>query len=355
MKISETEKYKVFISDRYNYVFDKTTGMFIRWGVNEHDDPQFSPYGPELVDMEIVVGDCLGKCAFCYKNNGSGKPKYMTFETFKTIFDKLPKTVTQIAFGITNIDSNPDFFRIMEYTRENGVIPNYTTHGLDITEEHARKTAEICGSVGISVVNKNKTLESIDMFHSAGVKQINIHYVLSEETYEGALQLIEDLKEYNNKVFAILFLALKKKGRGVTFHPLSDKSRYKEIYHKCIENKIGAAFDSCTAGDFLKAIQDEENFLEVSKYIESCESYGLFSSYINWEGKYFPCSFVESEKDWEDGIDVLHCNDFLKDVWYSDIVSTYRKQSIATTKECTIDGVKDCRRCLHFNELNPWR
>ena len=59
------------------------------------------------------------------------------FEEFKTIFHKVneKRVLTQIAFGIMNISTNPDFFKMMEYTKERGVIPNFTCHGIDMTKE----------------------------------------------------------------------------------------------------------------------------------------------------------------------------------------------------------------------------
>jgi hypothetical protein len=46
---------------------------------------------------------------------------------FKKVFDKLPKNLTQIAFGAdASATANPDLFRMMEYCRENGVVPNIT-------------------------------------------------------------------------------------------------------------------------------------------------------------------------------------------------------------------------------------
>ena len=53
----------------------------------------------------------------CYKCNGEdGDDTHnMTFDEFKIIFHKLPKTLTQIAFGIMDIKTNPDFFKMMEY------------------------------------------------------------------------------------------------------------------------------------------------------------------------------------------------------------------------------------------------
>ena len=169
LKIFDNRKYKVCKSSDYNFVFNKETGFFVRWGKNQKDDPQYGP-SPEILDLEISAGgDCLGKCPFCYKCNGEdGDPTHnMTFEEFKTIFDKLPPTLTQIAFGIMNITTNPDFFRMMEYAREHGVIPNYTCHGLDTTPKIAKKTVALCGAVAVSLVKKKKTFETIKMFLEA--------------------------------------------------------------------------------------------------------------------------------------------------------------------------------------------
>ena len=100
MRIVESEKAKVCQSESYNFIFNKDTGYFARWGKTKDEDPDMSPIGPEILDLEISSGgDCSGKCPFCYKCNGvNGDPTYnMTFDEFKTIFDKMPKTLTQIA------------------------------------------------------------------------------------------------------------------------------------------------------------------------------------------------------------------------------------------------------------------
>ncbi len=52
-----------------------------------------------------------------------------------------------------------------------------------------------------------------------------------------------------------------------------------------------------------------------SRSVDSCESFGIFSSYINVDGDYYPCSFCEGEKDWKEGISVLDCESFNKDIW----------------------------------------
>jgi len=87
-------------------------------------------------------------CPHCYKSN-TRDGHYMSFETFKRVFKQIPDTLTQIAFG-TDADLllNPDIWKIMEYTRKQGIIPNVTV--ADITKETAQKLANVCGAVSVS-------------------------------------------------------------------------------------------------------------------------------------------------------------------------------------------------------------
>jgi len=188
-KIQETKEMKEFRSENYNFNLNKITGEFKRWGKTLEDDPNYSPFGPEILDLEIstsvrpadehlydknrLVYDegCRGLCPWCYKNNGNYPTYNMTFAEFKIIFNKLPKTVGQIAFGILNIGTNPDFFKMMAYASANGVKPNYTAHGLDVTDEYAKRTSEICGAVAVSVYNKEKSYDAIQAFTEAGINQ----------------------------------------------------------------------------------------------------------------------------------------------------------------------------------------
>lgn len=189
MKMLENDKVKIVSSENYNYIFQKTDGRFARWGRTKEEDPSFSPFGPELLDLEISSGgDCLGRCSFCYKGNGKhGAPtKNLTLDEFKRILDGMPRTLTQIAFGIMNISTNPDFFAMMEYSRSKGVIPNYTCHGLDVTPEIAERTAKLCGAVAVSVLaDRDKAYNAVKMFTDAFLGQkVKVKRVRKEYTME---------------------------------------------------------------------------------------------------------------------------------------------------------------------------
>ncbi len=348
--ISEIDDKKYFLSENYNFIFNKDTGFFARWGKEQKDDPDYSSFGPEILDIEISKGRCSQKCRFCYKSNGSGESVNMSLDTFKLISRSFPKTVTQIAFGITDIHENVDFWAIMAHTKEIGVIPNYTTNGFGVTKEVAEKTAKLCGAVAISLYDKDQCYNAINEFTKAGMTQVNIHYMLCEETFDAAFELINDvhidsrLKGLN----AIVFLQYKPHGRGVgKFTSIQNIDKFKSLIEHANDTNVGIGFDSCSAPLYFKAINNEPNYKQLSEYAEPCES-GLFSFYMNVEGKYFPCSFTEGENDWEEGIDGNNPENFIDDIWFNPRLISWRNNLINSSKGCKCKSSSICRNCPIF-------
>jgi len=349
----KSNRIKKFESPTYQYLFDRKTGLFVRsFPNNDSIDPMYSPFGPEIADIEISVGKCAGKCQFCYKDNGTDsiKTKHMSTDTFKKLFSKLPETVCQIAFGITDINANPDFWNIMSYSRSNGVIPNYTTNGIGVDERVARSTAEICGAVAVSrSVSRDICYEAIKKYTSAKMTQVNMHFMLADETFSDAINTIYDiasdarLKDMN----AIVFLQYKPKGKNVgKFHSISSINKYEYLISLCKTLNITHGFDSCSAPLWLKSNEHESDFQRMVTQAEPCES-SLFSSYINVDGIFFPCSFSEGEKNWVEGLDVVNCKDFLKDIWFNPKTIEFRKNIIESSFGCSKCEVKRyCRSCV---------
>jgi len=352
----ETQKHKIFRSSEYNYVFKKEDGYFARWGKTKDDDPFYSPYGPEILDLEIstsvhnpedypadrLVYDagCKGNCLFCYKSNGRYPTYNMTLEEFKLLFSKLGKQLTQIAFGIMNLDTNPDFFAMAEYSRENGVIPNFTMHGLDdIDEGTAGRIKEIFGAVAVSCYNREKTYDTIKKLTDEGMSQVNIHYMLAKETYEDISRVISDIQgdPRLKKLNAIVFLSLKRKGRAVEndFHGV-DSEEYRSLVGSLLEKKINFGFDSCGANKFIASIKGTE-YEHLEQYAEPCES-SCFSAYINARGEYFPCSFCEGEGRWKQGISVLNQTSLL-DIWNAPMCFEFRELLKRTGRSCPVFNV----------------
>jgi len=337
MMIAENDIEKICRSKNYNYNFNKKTGFFARWGKTLEDDPEYAPM-PEIMDLEISQGgNCLGNCRWCYKSNGEDQPTHnMSFEEFKIIFHKIKRNLGQIAFGIMNISTNSDFFKMMRYAKEHGVIPNYTCHGLDVTYEVAKETAELCGAVAVSIVNKEKSYDAIEKFSIVNnMKQCNIHYVLCEESYDRAFEIIDDISTDTRlkNLNAVVFLQYKNRGKNPDlFHSVLNIEKYKKLINYCQEKKVNCGFDSCSANLYLETIKDSPNRKQLEMYADPCES-ELFSFYINCFGVGFPCSFVEGI---EPGLDVLHCNNFKKEIWDSEVSKKWRKKLLDNKRNCPI-------------------
>jgi len=350
--LKETDSSKVCRGEEYNFVFDKKTGDFARWGTEIEDDPLFSPIGPEILDFEISVNGCSVGCPFCYKGNVPENPINMTLDKFKIVVDKFPKTLTQIAFGITDLQTNPDFFKMMEYARSIGVIPNFTMTGIDLTDDLAKKIVELCGAVAVSAYQHIKDVgyDIIKTMTDLGLKQTNMHLMVSKQTLPFVLEVIDDIQndERLKKLNAVVFLGLKPKGRSAKQYSPLDESQFAEICALCLEKEIPFGFDSCSAPRFESYVRSSDFSNDRKQQLlcvsESCES-GLFSAYVNVNGDYFPCSFCEGEKEWEDGISIMDSKDFISDVWFHPRVTNWRKKLIQSS-------CNGCRKCLMFPEIN---
>jgi hypothetical protein len=176
LQVKEDDKFKICKSSDYNYLFDKRSGFFARFGVNEEDDPSYAP-SCEILDIEITticngvpnekydpydptgidVKNYKSPCKFCYKSNTSCG-KNMSLETFKKVIDKIKAShnlLCQCALGLdAEATANPLTFDMMKYARSVGVIPNLTV--ANITNETAQRIAEVAGACAVSrYANKN--------------------------------------------------------------------------------------------------------------------------------------------------------------------------------------------------------
>jgi MoaA/NifB/PqqE/SkfB family radical SAM enzyme len=268
----------------------------------------------------------------------------MTLDEFKKIFHKIPQNLTQIAFGIGDIDGNPELFDMFKYCRENSynlVIPNVTINGKNISKEHYDNLSKLCGAVAVSMYDKDNCYNSVFELTSRGLKQVNIHMLLSEETYDDCFQVINDklTDKRLEKLNAIVFLMLKPKGDRNTYNSIKSIEKYSKLVNYAIEKNVQIGMDSCSGPSVLKSLNNID-----TRSIEPCES-GLFSLYINAFGEAFPCSFTEGTKGWKKGINILQIEDFISDVWNSNKILKWRKTLLGSTKNCDCKFKNDCRSC----------
>lgn len=290
MRIEQGDGWKRLRSPGYNFFFNRRTGFFARWGVTQDDDPSWSPYGPEIADVEVSTGDCSSGCAWCYKSNARNGGRHMSVARFREVLAALPDTLTQVALGVTDADRHPDFIGLLRACRERGVVPNYTTAGYGLTDEIVDATREMCGAVAVSAYPHNDWRGTVRRF--APMKQVNVHLLFHSGNGDFVRRVLREAEEVEG-LNAVVLLGLKPKGRGADLRPMS-REEFSEIVSGA---RVRLGFDSCTAPKF-EAWARENGREDQLVFSERCES-SLFSIYVDVEGRAWPCSFGEGHPDLE--------------------------------------------------------
>lgn len=321
-------------SEKYNYVADMEKGSRVSWGETVNREPEFNPFGPEVVDMEITSA-CTGPagtpCVFCYKGNVA-KGKNMSFDTFVKVFHALPRTVTNISFGTDgNLTANPDLWKMLEYCRintYNHVAPTVTV--ANITKEDAIKLAMYCNTVSVSrYANKDWCYDSVK--HLLDAKNelqrnnmiVTITVMVAKENYDLIFETIEDLHNdwRLHGLHSFHFMFLKTSGRGHNYTDMSTQ-QFRFLMEKYLAvTKNGHFFDRCSSAIMVEAANIDSN-------VNICHA-TLYECYINAKGEFSFCSYMnEYQIKTFKPIDMTKVTDFEKEVWNHPSVVEFRKEAL---------------------------
>jgi len=288
--------FKTIKTDNYIILFDQKTGLEITSGINGIPDP-FELEGPSLADIGIK-GNCSNNdCVFCYQ--GKEQRPDMLLDDYKRIVDELKPYTNQIALGGKgNPNAHNQFREIIEYTVQNGIVPNYTTSGHDLTDEQVEISKQ-CGAVAVSIANLQPyTFKSIKMFQNAGIKT-NLHWVLSRKSMGDIISVLNGNDIWEGKIDlqklnAIVLLSFKKQGRGKELDDWSlnnDDVKRLLPYLRNQRNKFKIGADSCL---FCK-IGKVDTFTKDEKlYTDTCEA-SRYSVYIGCDMVMMPCSYGDRD------------------------------------------------------------
>ena len=127
---------------------------------------------------------------------------------------------------------------------------------------------------------------------------------------------------------------MKRKGRGIGFTPLS-QDKFKLLIDTAFAKNVKIGFDSCSAHKFLDSIKGHENYDKLEMNTEPCESF-LFSNYCNVDGVVFPCSFCEDEPKWKEGLSIVDCDDYMKDIWNGGYSELFRSDLLGNQRKCPV-------------------
>ena len=153
---------RVIKDNTYNFtsVFNDRTGEYLR-GIDRDDDPFMAEY-PHLIDIGCMgschhgrSGLCMKAGIKCYQDGLHADKPNMTLENFKKIIDWSKGRMFEAALGgAGDVDMHENFEEILKYSRENGIVPNFTTSGLGMTSEKAAICKKYCGAVAVSAYSR---------------------------------------------------------------------------------------------------------------------------------------------------------------------------------------------------------
>lgn len=330
---------KYIIDDtKYHFrsAFDMETGAYIRTGIldeNGNDtgvDPFMASF-PHLIDVG-VMGHCIhgktGLCAKagigCYQSGLLVEQPNMEIEDFRWIAEQCKGRCNQLALGGRgDPDQHEHFEELLRISRENHLVPNFTTSGYGMTKEIARLCKKYCGAVAVSWYRSEYTLNAIKLLLDAGVKT-NIHYVLGRSSIDEAVERLKQ-NDFPSGINAVIFLLHKPAGQGTRENVLSaDDPRIAEFFAQIdARHPFKVGMDSCNvpgAINFCRNVRPES--------LDTCEG-GRYSCYIGADLIMVPCSF-DQQKNYEVSLRVMS----IEAAWNSKPFEEFRAHMRSACPRC---------------------
>lgn len=289
---------------KYHFMsaFNSETGAYVRTGILDETgvdtgvDPFMASF-PHLIDVG-VMGHCIhgktGLCAKagigCYQSGLLIEQPNMTLANFQWIAEQCRGRCNQLALGGRgDPDQHEQFEELLSISRENMLVPNFTTSGYGLTPAHAELCKRYCGAVAVSWYRSEYTYEAIRMLLGEGVKT-NIHYVLGRNSIDEAIDRLER-DDFPLGINAVIFLLHKPAGQGreenVLGFPDPKVSRFFSLVEKRHPFKVG--LDSCNVPGAINCCSKI-----IPQSLEPCEG-ARFSCYIDANLVMVPCSFDQGK------------------------------------------------------------
>lgn len=320
----------------FKSAFDTDTGFYLRTGILDENgmdtgvDPFMASF-PHLIDVG-VMGHCIhGKTGLCvkagigcYQSGLLVEQPNMTVENFRSIAEQCRGRCNQLALGGRGDPDQHEYFEeLLKISRENNLVPNFTTSGYCMTPEIAQLCKKYCGAVAVSWYRSDYTLNAIQMLLDAGVKT-NIHYVLGRNSIDEALERLknDDLPQGIN---AIIFLLHKPAGQGSRANVLDFSDiRVKQFFEQIDSpHPFKVGMDSCNvpgAINYCKKVFFES--------LDTCEG-GRYSCYIGADMIMVPCSF-DQKKQYQVSLEDMT----IEEAWNSEPFEKFRDRMRGACPDC---------------------
>jgi radical SAM protein with 4Fe4S-binding SPASM domain len=344
---------KTYDHGDYIVKFDPTNGYFERHDMwitagrsqgKYEQRPEWSPNGPELADIHITKY-CPLNCSYCYRDSDPSKKQHMSVSDFSDVIDALLPWVCQVAIGGGSPQHHPEFIELLRIAHDKGVVPSWTTNGVDLTPEIIEASKKYCGAVAVSMHPQINPFPAIMKMLKGGVPTA-IHVVLTHEAIDKWTEQLRMAREGKGilggmlPLYSCIFLMHKPIGRGSwEQHPTFIQKMNFVAALRTYKGPIALGVDSCAAPSLISSSPIADLPVE---NLGPCDS-GCFSVFVDEELLVSPCSF---NKD-----DVFSLEDFsFQEIW-KDKLMPYRNKVLDSCPSC--DSRELCRGCQILPGINP--
>lgn len=342
--------------NKYKFIelFNDETGTLIRSnildnGVETEELPPMRSF-PELIDIGIMGSCDAGKSGLCrnagvdcYQRGMLSHEKNMNLDDYSSIISQCKGRTFQIALGgAGDPNKHEAFAEILCITRENRIVPNYTTSGYGLTDEEIELTKKYCGAVAVSFYsnidkygneNNPQTIETIERFVKAGCVT-NVHYVLSRKSIKEAVYRVKN-SMFPKGINAVIFLLYKPVGIASREYMIDYADPdYIELLRlvTLVECAWRYGFDTCQSPAIYKFASNV-----AIESVEFCEA-TRFSMYINSKCIAYPCSFgIENDAY---AVDLKRHT--VQEAWESDNFKMFRDLQTEMCADCRSSGCRSC-------------
>ncbi len=206
-------KIRTYPESNYRALF--FNGKTIRQKFDDNKPFMSIPH-PEIEDVAIN-SQCFANCSYCYTSaTKHGKNFENIIEKANNVWGSLSLNdrPNQIAIGGAGESTiHQDWVEFVKTVRNIGIVPNYTTNGMHLSENILKATADYCGGVAVSYHPHIKNVFHDAITKLSGIKtRLNTHVIVGDEK---SLQDLKDLYEkYNTVIEYFVVLPYQAAGRG---------------------------------------------------------------------------------------------------------------------------------------------
>jgi len=279
----------------YNYwtLFNYYNGSKTRLVIDNTGERIIMPTkgsSPDIIDIKLT-DFCSFNCQFCYQGSTTNG-KHADIQHLRPLIWELSEhEVLEIAYGGGEPTSHPDFIEILNNTKDQHIVPNFTTKNIKWLKNNINDIKDIIGSCAVSIQHYSeiKPLANIINFYELPNHKICIQIVMgtiSEYQFE---LIVNECSKYN---IPLTLLGFKQLERGITFKCTPYPNWFNQLTKLKQENKLhcNIGVDTALVQQSLDIFKDND----LPQWLYHKDE-GVFSWYIDAVNKKMgPSSYHET-------------------------------------------------------------